>query len=99
MTLFPLQDKKKKKNITTLPRAYHYCISQISFGMVKQKSYSPNGELTRSGQLTPLQGPVTDYSATMINWMRRRQPLYKGGYRGELERPSPSYIVDVSIPI
>jgi len=25
-----------------------------------------------------------------------RRPRYKGGYQGEMERPSPSYIVDVS---
>lgn len=28
--------------------------------------------------------------------MRHRQPKYKGCYRGELERPSPSYLIDVS---
>ncbi|KAL1835285.1 hypothetical protein VTK73DRAFT_5829 [Phialemonium thermophilum] len=40
--------------------------------------------------------PVTDYGATIVHWMRHRQPRYKGSYKGELERPSPSYIVDVS---
>ena len=44
-----------------------------------------------------LVGPVTDFSATVIHWMRKREPLYKGGYTGEAERPSASYIVDVSI--
>lgn len=42
------------------------------------------------------QGPVTDYSSTVINWMRNRKPAYQGSYRGEAEQPSPSYIVDVS---
>lgn len=41
-------------------------------------------------------GPVTDYGSTMVHWMRYRQPRYKGGYQGEVERPSPSYIIDVS---
>ena len=40
-------------------------------------------------------GPVTDYGSTMVHWMRNRQPRYKGGYQGEVERPSPSYIIDV----
>lgn len=43
-------------------------------------------------------GPVTDYGATVTHWMRHRQPKYKGSYRGEFERPSPSYLVDVSCP-
>lgn len=33
----------------------------------------------------------------MIHFMRNRQPRYKGGFQGEMERPSPSYIVDVSL--
>lgn len=40
-------------------------------------------------------GPVTDYGSSMVQWMRHRQPRYKGGPTVELERPSPSYIVDV----
>lgn len=40
--------------------------------------------------------PVTDYGATMAHWMRNRNPRYKGASRGEAERPSASYIVDVS---
>ena len=43
--------------------------------------------------------PVTDYGATMVHWMRNRQPRYKGGYQGEMERPSPSYIVDMLPPL
>lgn len=43
----------------------------------------------------PATGPVTDYTSSMVQWMRRRQPRYKGGGRMEMERPSPSYIVDV----
>lgn len=45
------------------------------------------------------QGPVTDYSSTVINWMRNRKPAYQGSYRGEAEQPSPSYIVDVSAQV
>ena len=40
-------------------------------------------------------GPVTDYTSSMVQWMRHRQPRYKGGGRVEMERPSPSYAVDV----
>jgi hypothetical protein len=41
-------------------------------------------------------GPVTDYGATITHWLHHRVPNYKGGYNGESERPSPSYIVNVS---
>lgn len=41
-------------------------------------------------------GPVTDYGSTMVHWMRNRKPRFQGGFHGEVERPSPSYIVDVS---
>jgi hypothetical protein len=40
-------------------------------------------------------GPVTDYSSSVLHWMRDRAPNYRGGYTGERERPSASYIVDV----
>ena len=43
-------------------------------------------------------GPVTDYGSTIVHWMRNRQPRFKSGYQGEMERPSPSYIVDVCHP-
>ncbi|KAJ8068086.1 hypothetical protein OCU04_003660 [Sclerotinia nivalis] len=43
--------------------------------------------------------PVTDYSSTMVHWMRNRQPRYKGGYQGEMERPSPSYMIDMLPPL
>lgn len=43
-------------------------------------------------------GPVTDYSATVGHWLRNRVANYKGGYTGEAERSSASYIVDVSVP-
>jgi polyadenylation factor subunit 2 len=42
--------------------------------------------------------PVTDYSATLLHWLHNRVPNYKGGYIGEAERPSPSYIVDMTPP-
>lgn len=41
-------------------------------------------------------GPVTDYGSTLAHWMRNREPRFKGGFKGEAERPSASYIVDVS---
>ena len=40
-------------------------------------------------------GAITDYGPSMVQWMRNRQPRYKGGARIERERPSPSYIIDV----
>ena len=40
-------------------------------------------------------GPVTDYGSSMLQWMRHRRPRYRGGVVMEVERPSPSYIVDV----
>ncbi|KAH6712229.1 WD40-repeat-containing domain protein [Leptodontidium sp. 2 PMI_412] len=43
--------------------------------------------------------PVTDYGSTMVHWMRNRQPRFKGGYQGERERPSASYIVDMIPPL
>ncbi|RDL38156.1 Uncharacterized protein BP5553_05589 [Venustampulla echinocandica] len=43
--------------------------------------------------------PVTDYGSTMVHWMRNRQPRFKGGYQGEFERPSPSYIIDILPPL
>ncbi|PVH82499.1 WD40 repeat-like protein [Cadophora sp. DSE1049] len=43
--------------------------------------------------------PVTDYGSTMVHWMRNRQPRFKGGYQGEMERPSASYIVDMIPPL
>ncbi|KAG9242464.1 WD40-repeat-containing domain protein [Calycina marina] len=42
---------------------------------------------------------ITDYGSTMVHWMRNRQPRYKGGYQGEMERPSPSYIIDMLPPL
>lgn len=46
-------------------------------------------------RLTLDSGPVTDYGASVVHYMRHRQPRYRGSYAGEVERPSPSYIVDV----
>ncbi|OBT87340.1 hypothetical protein VE02_03008 [Pseudogymnoascus sp. 03VT05] len=43
--------------------------------------------------------PVTDYGATMVHWMQNRQPRYKARLQGEMERPSPSYIVDMLPPL
>lgn len=43
-----------------------------------------------------LLGLVTDYGSSLVQWMRTRRPRYKGGHRMETERPSASYVVDVS---
>ncbi|KAK6950034.1 Polyamine N-acetyltransferase 1 [Daldinia eschscholtzii] len=43
--------------------------------------------------------PVTDYGSTIAHWMRNRQPRFKGAFRGEVERPSASYIVDMLPPL
>ncbi|KAI9691543.1 MAG: pre-mRNA cleavage and polyadenylation factor (CPF) complex subunit [Bathelium mastoideum] len=43
-------------------------------------------------------GNVTDYGSSMVQWMRNRRPRYKGGTSLEVERPSPSYIVDMVTP-
>jgi hypothetical protein len=58
----------------------------------REKNDSKNNTLTQ-----PPQGPVTDYGATFVHWMRHRRPRYKGSFAGETERPSNSYIVDVSL--
>ncbi|KAL1955090.1 hypothetical protein VTO42DRAFT_9024 [Malbranchea cinnamomea] len=42
--------------------------------------------------------PVTDYSSSLVQWMRNRQPRYKGSHRLEHERPSASYAVDMLPP-
>lgn len=42
-------------------------------------------------------GPVTDYSATMLNWMHNFQPSWAGGYDGERERPHPAWITKVGL--
>ncbi|KAL8671479.1 MAG: hypothetical protein Q9168_004014 [Polycauliona sp. 1 TL-2023] len=41
---------------------------------------------------------VTDYGSSMVQWMRNRQPRYKGAPKVEMERPSPSYIADMMPP-
>ncbi|EQL35898.1 polyadenylation factor subunit 2 [Blastomyces dermatitidis ATCC 26199] len=43
--------------------------------------------------------PVTDYGSSMVQWMRVRQPRYKGSHRLERERPSASYTVDMLPPL
>lgn len=39
---------------------------------------------------------MTDYGSSMVQWIRTRKPRYKGGHQIEVERPSASYVVDVS---
>jgi polyadenylation factor subunit 2 len=41
---------------------------------------------------------VTDYGTTTVQWMRNRRPRYKNMLLPELERPSASYIVDMTPP-
>ncbi|KAI0480232.1 WD40 repeat-like protein [Xylariaceae sp. FL0804] len=43
--------------------------------------------------------PVTDYGSTMARWMRDRNPRFRGSFKGEVERPSASYIVDMLPPL
>lgn len=57
------------------------------------QTFPPTTWLTRRDTT----GPVTDYGATTTHWMRHRQPKYKGSYRGDLERPSPSYLINVRV--
>ncbi|KAI4206269.1 MAG: hypothetical protein LQ346_001165 [Caloplaca aetnensis] len=42
--------------------------------------------------------PVTDYGSSMVQWMRNRQPRYRGASKVEFERPSASYLVDMLPP-
>ncbi|KAI4116714.1 MAG: hypothetical protein LQ345_002918 [Seirophora villosa] len=42
--------------------------------------------------------PVTDYGSSMVQWMRNRQPRYKGASKVEIERPSASYLANVLPP-
>ncbi|POS82471.1 WD40 repeat-like protein, partial [Erysiphe pulchra] len=72
----------------------------------EQREFSNNG--TGGGRDAGLEGiyirgrgkrPITDYTSTLVHWIRNRQPGYKGGYRGEIERPSLSFIVDMLPPL
>ncbi|KAJ5988486.1 hypothetical protein N7481_003696 [Penicillium waksmanii] len=42
---------------------------------------------------------VTDYGSSMVQWMRTRRPRYQGEHRLEVERPSPSFTVDMLPPV
>ncbi|KAL8828778.1 MAG: hypothetical protein Q9191_002390 [Dirinaria sp. TL-2023a] len=46
----------------------------------------------------PGKRPITDYGSSMVQWMRNRQPRYKGGGRLQVERPSPSYVINMLPP-
>ena len=73
------------------------------WGGVSDRSSSCPRRMTHSYALFPgckltrnrCQGPITDYGSSMVQWMRNRRPPHKGGTLLEMERPSPSYIVDV----
>ncbi|CCT66283.1 related to polyadenylation factor I subunit 2 [Fusarium fujikuroi] len=67
-------------------------------------AYEPRGDhgggQGQDGAFVKVRGrrPVTDYGATITHWQHDRAPSYKGGYTGEAERPSVSYIVDMLPP-
>ncbi|KAF1917337.1 WD40-repeat-containing domain protein [Ampelomyces quisqualis] len=46
----------------------------------------------------PSTGAVTDYGSTTVQWMRNRRPRYKHAPMPEVERPSASYVVDMTPP-
>ncbi|KAI2462848.1 WD40 repeat-like protein [Annulohypoxylon bovei var. microspora] len=69
-------------------------------------SYDPRGDHAAqgghdSGGFVRARGrrPVTDYGSTLAHWMRNREPRFKGGFMGEAERPSASYIVNMLPPL
>ena len=35
----------------------------------------------------------------MVQWMRNRQPRFRGGVTMEMERPSSSYVIDVGLKL
>ena len=49
------------------------------------------------GLTTEPEGPVTDDGASVTHWLHNRVPKHRGSYNGEAERPSPSYIENVSL--
>jgi hypothetical protein len=42
-------------------------------------------------------GPATDYIANMAQFVQNRRPQYKGSVGFETERPSASFVIDVSL--
>ncbi|KAI9729439.1 MAG: pre-mRNA cleavage and polyadenylation factor (CPF) complex subunit [Cirrosporium novae-zelandiae] len=42
--------------------------------------------------------PVTDYGTSLVQWTLNRGPRYKGTQHMETERPSVSYVVDMTLP-
>ena len=42
--------------------------------------------------------PITDYGTSMVQWLNKRKPAYKGTSHYESERPSLSYVVDMLPP-
>ena len=73
-------------------------LEEVSESPITLRLEYPSRKLTQHNATTCTDfkvGPVTDYTSSMVQWMRHRQPRYKGGGRMEMERPSPSYIVDV----
>jgi hypothetical protein len=87
-----------------IPRLLPFALFLVLSGLAARKCFITalckarvGAKMSSRRKLTePDPGPVTDYGATVVHWMRHREPRYKGSYRGEAERPSPSYIVDVS---
>ncbi|KAI0887311.1 WD40 repeat-like protein [Annulohypoxylon maeteangense] len=68
-------------------------------------SYEPRGDHAAQGGhdsgFVRARGrrPVTDYGSTLAHWMRNREPRFKGTFKGEAERPSASYIIDMLPPL
>jgi hypothetical protein len=54
-------------------------------------------DATAATDFNVLTGLVTDYGSSMVQWMRTRRPRYRGEHRMEMERPSASFTVDVSV--
>lgn len=42
--------------------------------------------------------PITDYGTSMVQWLDKRKPAYRGSRHYESERPSLSYVVDMLPP-
>lgn len=71
---------------------YHADADAAAASAAAVESSQPRAPLTRPA------GLVTDYGSSMVQWMRTRRPRYRGEHRMEVERPSASFTVDVSIP-
>ncbi|RKF83386.1 Polyadenylation factor subunit 2 [Golovinomyces cichoracearum] len=71
----------------------------VSLFEAEESKYFASKPKLNKCKTSSIRCPVTDYASTMVHWIRNRQLRYKGSYRGELERPSSSYIVDMLPPL